>query len=106
LVRVAVLSAAQSWIGSLDRRLTDGEVDSNSSTPVDVAGLDGSVAAIAAGAYHSCALTDAGAVKCWRHNAYGEIGNGITSDSSTPVDVSGSGAAWPGSPPAMSTAAR
>jgi len=58
-------------------------------TPVDVIGLSSGIQAIASGPAHSCALTMAGAVKCWGGNHYGQIGDGTTNDRRTPVEVSG-----------------
>jgi alpha-tubulin suppressor-like RCC1 family protein len=62
-------------------------------TPVDVAGLGGSVAELSSGAGHTCASTGVGGVECWGSNGYGQLGDGTTTTRLTPVDISGLGSA-------------
>jgi alpha-tubulin suppressor-like RCC1 family protein len=70
-------------------------VGGGSSTPVQVP-LTGAFTMIAAGLYHTCAYrpgpannSSAQAVFCWGYNGDGELGNGTTVNSATPVQVSG-----------------
>ncbi len=76
------------WGYDEEGQLGDGTTD-NSPTPVDVDGLTSGIVAIAAGYSHSCAVTESGGVRCWGLNDNGQLGDGTTTDSLTPVDVDG-----------------
>ena len=63
--------------------------NSNSSVPVDVKGLTSGVKALAVGSFHSCAITEAGAVKCWGRNSSGQLGTNSTANTNLPTAVNG-----------------
>lgn len=95
---VTTSGAAKCWGHNDTGQLGDGST-TDSTVPVDVAGLGGGVSTVSAsgsnctfdGVFrsHSCALTDAGGVKCWGSNFAGQLGDGTNTDRPTPVDVSG-----------------
>ncbi len=42
------------------------------------------VSSVSAGSLHACAVLTGGATYCWGYNAYGQLGNGSTTDSNLP----------------------
>ena len=70
--------------------LGDG-TNQSSDLPVTVLGLDSGVDSVDLGGSHSCALTEAGGVKCWGSNARGQLGvsQATAAASNVPVDVVG-----------------
>jgi len=60
-------------------------------TPVNVAGLSRGMTAVGVGGFHSCAVSGAGAIKCWGDNASGDLGDASTVRRLRPVDVFGFG---------------
>ncbi len=65
--------------------------NTNSNVPVAVSGLDGVGAvatALSAGAGHTCAVLNNGAIMCWGSNETAQLGDNSTSNSNVPVATS------------------
>ena len=59
----------------------------NSLVPVSVEELEGNVIAMAAGSQMVIAILADGSIICWGYNYYGQLGDGTTTNRSTPVVV-------------------
>lgn len=82
--------AVRCWGWNLFGQIGDG-TRLNRVSPTAVIGLSSGIVAMATGGTHSCALSDAGALKCWGDNAFGQVGDGTRIDRDMPVDVAGMG---------------
>jgi len=80
--------AAVCW-GAGDYGQVGAGFDGNYPYAAPVSGLSTGTARVTAGANHSCAVTDAGGVKCWGLNNAGQLGDGTTDSQPAPVDVVG-----------------
>ncbi len=74
------------WGSNFAGQLGDGTTQERH-TPVRVRNLGGQATAVVAGNAHTCALLRDGSVRCWGINWTGQLGNGTTQNSSTPVRV-------------------
>ena len=90
------------WGRNAEGQLGDG-TRTGSSTPVRVVGITGAVAVTGGWWHHTCALLRDGTAQCWGQNDFGQLGNGTTTSSSTPVTMTGTGATWTSSNSAVAT---
>ena len=84
--------AVTCWGYNFDGQLGNGSSGANaprSNTPVTAVGISGAVALNASNGSHACAVLSTGEVKCWGSNSFGQLGNGSTVGSPTPVNVTG-----------------
>jgi alpha-tubulin suppressor-like RCC1 family protein len=87
------VGTVQCWGLNSAGELGDG-TNSESSVPRSVVGLSTAAAISAGGDFgvgggHTCALLSSGVVKCWGANNFGQLGDGTTTNSNTPVTVLG-----------------
>ncbi len=82
---------AMCWGDNRYGQLGNGTISYSSNLPVNVIGLGNGVTALAAGAFHTCALTAVGGVMCWGNNEDGQLGDGTNYSSLVPVNVIGLG---------------
>ena len=76
------------WGSNSNGQIGDGTT-TDRHTPVQVIGLPAKATQVSAGGRHTCALLTDGSVWCWGKGGNGELGNGSSSDSTTPVEVTG-----------------
>ncbi len=76
------------WGRNGSGELGDG-TNTDSTTPVDVIGLESGVIAVTTGVVHTCALMANGGVKCWGGNGNGQLGDGTQTSHIAPADVVG-----------------
>jgi alpha-tubulin suppressor-like RCC1 family protein len=80
------------WGANNDGQLGTGITSRDINVPVAV--YEGSnaghtVTRITASGYHTCAVLSDGTVSCWGRNEYGQLGTGDTTNSNTPLAVTG-----------------
>jgi len=76
------------WGTNGEGQLGNGETSEVVDEPVRVTGISSSAVEVSAGG-STCALLKSKQVKCWGWNGYGELGDGTTTERTTPVFVAG-----------------
>ncbi len=80
------------WGRNSDGQLGDGTTtERNTPTQTSSLGIGRTAVAISSGARHTCAILDDATVSCWGINDRGQLGDGTTTDRSTPTQTSSLG---------------
>ena len=82
--------AVSCWGRGSDGQLGNGGT-SDKTTPTLTSNLGRTAVALSSGGFHTCAILDNGAVSCWGEGSDGQLGNGATSDKTTPTLTSSLG---------------
>ena len=84
--------AVSCWgLGSSGRLGNGGTSDKTTPTLTSSLGTGRTAVALSSGGGHTCAILDNGSVSCWGRGLYGQLGNGATSDKTTPTLTSSLG---------------
>lgn len=81
------------WGRNYESQLGNGTTDAGDTSPVKVAST-ASFVQVNAGQVHTCALTDGSAAYCWGTNLAGGLGDGTTTNRTSPVAVSSGELSW------------
>jgi len=81
-------TALRCWGDNTWGEIGDGTT-TNRTVSVKVQGLPGIIQSVASGGTHNCALVHNGGARCWGDNDKGQLGDGTTTNRSTPVAVTG-----------------
>jgi alpha-tubulin suppressor-like RCC1 family protein len=86
----ALLSSGhvECWGDNYYGELGDGKTGAAEASPVEVSDTIDATQ-VSAGDVFACALLSGGSVECWGHNLTGELGDGTTTNSDTPVEAPG-----------------
>ena len=84
------------WGDNINAQVGNGTTGGSQLWPTPVVGPGGvgflsNVVAVDGGSDHTCAARSDGSAWCWGDNAFGQLGDGTTTDSSSPVQVVGPG---------------
>lgn len=91
---VATTGEVYCWGSNTFGQLGNGTTSAGATTNPVAVNTPVGFSTITGGLSHSCGLSAAGDAYCWGHNLEGQLGNGSTTDESSPVAVTG----WPALP--------